>query len=348
VSSPPAELKDVGHLEESQAAERVPMGLGACSLTLLTAALWGGTPVAIRFTTDRLPPVMVAAIRFGMAAVFMLGWCRAEGSELRLRSGQLRPIVLLSCLLFLQIATFNVGVAESNSSHGSLFINTFIFWVAAIEHFVTKSERITPRQFAGLLLAGIAALAVVATEGGHAAAAGSASRAEQPTLAGDLILLASGCLLGIKVVYTKYAVRSVEPGKLIFWHDVLGTALFLAYSFLFETTRADSFVLPVVLGLLYQGVVVAGFCFALQAVQLRRYSASQVSVFSAATPLFGIYFGVLFRGDAVSPWLLAAGFCVAVGIWLVTLAPAASTGCGSSVPRIGTDKSADFADDADK
>ena len=75
---------------------------------------------------------------------------------------------------------------------------------------------------------------------------------------------------------------------------------------------------PSLLGLLYQGVVVAGFCFALSALLLRRHAASQISVFSFASPLFGLTFSVIFRGDQLSPWLAVAALCVIVGIWLVT------------------------------
>jgi drug/metabolite transporter (DMT)-like permease len=149
-------------------------------------------------------------------------------------------------------------------------------------------------------------------------ASSAAVNRDVPTLHGDAILLASGFLLGVKFVYTKAATRRVEPGKLIFWHDVFGVVLFAAWSVAFEHTTASQFTWPAVLSLLYQGLIVAGFCFAAQAHLLRRHSASQLSVFSFATPLFGIAVSVAFRGDPVSPWLFAAGMCVAAGILIVT------------------------------
>lgn len=285
------------------------------ALALLTSALWGGTPTAIRFTTDTLPPVMVAAIRFGVAALFMLAWVPFEGVGFRIRRGQWKPILITSAMLFVQIVTFNIGVATSNSSHGSLFINTFLFWVGPIEHFITRTDRLTWRKALGLLIAGIASFGVLAADGRPVV--GAAPR-DEVTLFGDLVLLLSGLLLGIKIVYTRHAVRDVEPGKLIFWHDVFGTLLFLAYSFTFETTRGGDFTLPAIIGLLYQGILVGGLCFAIQAVQLKQYSASQIAVFSASTPLFGILFGWLLRGDQLSWWLVAAGIGVAWGILLVT------------------------------
>jgi drug/metabolite transporter (DMT)-like permease len=148
---------------------------------------------------------MVAAIRFGLAALFMLFWIRWEGVGLQIRRDQWRPILGASLLLFVQIVTFNWGVAGSNSSHGSLFINTFLFWVGPIEHFITRTDRLTLRKTLGLVLAGLASLGVLAADGRGTSLA-SVPR-DEVTLAGDLVLLLSGLLLGIKIVYTKLAVR---------------------------------------------------------------------------------------------------------------------------------------------
>jgi drug/metabolite transporter (DMT)-like permease len=301
----------------------LPVSLGTALIATFTSACWGGTPVAIHYSADTLPPVMIAGIRFALAAVFMLFWCRWEGAGLFVRAGQWRLILVAGGMLFFQIWSFNVGVAATNSSHGSLFINTFIFWVGPIEHFITRAERLTRRKWCGLILAGIAGMSVLLVDvtkppASAVAAASGTGGHDEPSLFGDLILVLSALILAAKIVYTKHAVRSVEPGKLMFWHDVVGTAMFFSYSFAFETTRAGAFTMPVVFGLLYQGLVVAGLCFAIQAVQLKHHSASQIAVFSASTPLFGIAFGALFRGDVVSPWLVASALGVAWGIWLVT------------------------------
>lgn len=295
-----------------------PVSLATALVATFTSACWGGTPVAIHYSADTLPPVMIAALRFGLAAVFMLFWCRWEGAGLIVRTGQWRPILIAGGMLFFQIWSFNVGVAATNSSHGSLFINTFIFWVGPIEHFITRAERLTWRKMCGLVLAGVAGMSVLLVDVAKPPATAAPGGHDEATLFGDLILVLSGFILAVKIVYTKHAVRSVEPGKLMFWHDVVGTVLFLIYSFTFETTRGDAFTTPVVLGLLYQGLVVAGLCFAIQAVQLKHHTASQIAVFSASTPLFGIAFGALFRGDTVSPWLIASSLGVAWGIWLVS------------------------------
>ena len=302
-----------GMKQESALPATTSVGLPSATLALLTALIWAGNPVAVSYSVDSLPPVAVAGVRFAMAALFMLVWCACEGSELRIRRGQRLPVLVAGVALFAQIAVFNVGVMLSNSSHSSMMINTFVLWVVVIEHFVTRGDRITSRKLAGLLMASFGIVLLLSRE---FAADPVTQAGDTPTLIGDLLVLLSALILGLKIVYTKHALKRVEPGKLIFWHDVVGMVLFFAYSWLWEEVKWTGFTFPVILSLVYQGLLVAGLCFAIQALLLRRHSASQIAIFSFATPLFGVALGVLFRADPLTPWLFVAAALVAWGILL--------------------------------
>lgn len=299
----------------SRGAANQPVGMSAALLALLTAALWGGTPAAIRFSLESFSPVMVAALRFALGALFMVFWCRLEGSPLLPRVGQWGAVVTAGVLLFVQISLFNVGVAWSNASHGSLMINTFVFWVVVIEHFVTRGDRLSARKTVGLAIA--AAGAAVVLGGDEGAAPPRSLGGDAASLLGDLVLLLSAAVLAVKIVFVKHSLKHVEPGKLILWHDLVGVVLFGAYACVFESPIHSPVTTQALLGVAYQGVLVAGLCFAIQTLLLRRHSASRISIFAFATPLFGIAAGVALRGDAVSPWLLVSAACVAAGILLV-------------------------------
>lgn len=325
------------------------MGIAAGLFSLLLALLWAGTTVTAREAVDRVPPLAVGGIRFGLAAVFMLAWCRWEGVSIGIRRTDWRPAIVMGVLLFLQIATFNWGVAWSNSSHATLLVNTYIFWVAAAEHFLTRTIRLTALQAIGLLIAAAGASLLFLDEPAAPPAEAAVATGSTPSpdgavssplpfertglprslrregvrdeasLPGDLLLALSAVLLAIKVLYTQHAVRSVPPGTLILWHDVIGTALFFVTSYAWEreSWHPDPWTTPIVLALLYNGLVVSGFCFAAHAWLLRRYSASSVSIYSFATPVFGVVLAVLLRGDPVSQWLILSGVLVAAGIALV-------------------------------
>src|SRR5436189_1391777 len=116
---------------------------------------------------------MVGGIRFFLAGLFMLPWCLFEKAPVRFTREQLRPVLIMSILLFVQIGTFNIGCKWSTSSHASLFVNTYIFWVAAVEHFLWRTIRLGFRAILGLAIAGIGvALLVLSTAKPAAAASG--------------------------------------------------------------------------------------------------------------------------------------------------------------------------------
>ena len=285
-------------------------------LVLLTAALWGATPVAVSFSLDSLPPIAVSGLRFSLATLFMLAWCYFEGCGIRLRGWrQWKCSLICGLLLFVQIALFTIGVELSNSSHTTLLINTYVLWVVAFEHLVTRVHRLNGRKMLGLVVAIVGASLVTLLPMGSVPEA--TNPADRATLTGDLFLLASALVLAVKIMYVQASLKVIEPGKLIFWHDLIAVVLFFLASLSFEEVDPEGFTRPAVLGLLYQGILVAGFCFAVQAHLLKKHVASQISIFSFSTPLFGLTAAMLIRSDVYSPWLLASAGLVALGIWLV-------------------------------
>ena len=290
-------------------------------LTLLIVTLWGGNAVAVTYSVDWLPPVAVAAVRFALGTLVMIGWCLFERTPLQLSRRELKICLITAFLLFLQISTFNVGVLKTNSTHAILLINTYIFLVGLIEQFLLRETRLRALQWTGMLIAGLGVLCIVQVRAPDAARQPDA----QQFLAGDSILLFSSLLLAARIVFVRHAVQSMPSSKLIFWHNLLSVFMFVAFSWATESIPNHSPPTSAILGLLYQGLVVAGLCFVIHASLLTRYSASQVSIYFFATPVCGVIFSVLLRGEPFN-WLIAAGAaCVAIGIWLSTRAPTHST-----------------------
>lgn len=294
-----------------------PMGPMSVCIAILTTVLWGGTAVSNQIAMDVIPPVMQGGVRFILAAAFMFPWCLLNGSPLLLKRGQWRPAWIMGLLLFLQIGTFNVGSKWSSTSHASILVNSFIFWVAGCEFLFFHTVLLGRLQWIGLILAGVGC-GWVFLKTGSAVAGG----VDIPTVRGDLVLALSGLILGIKILYTKYAVRQIVPETLILWHDLLGALMFFICSPLLGEKLRGSMTFTTWIATLFSGLIVSGYCFGANAVLLRRHGASQVSVYSFATPIIGVILGVLMRGDELSLGLLVGGILVAIGIFLVNKPPA--------------------------
>jgi drug/metabolite transporter (DMT)-like permease len=78
--------------------------------------------------------------------------------------------------------------------------------------------------------------------------------------------------------------------------------------------------LPVVLSVLYLGVLgtAVGFVWYYQAVQ--RLGASRTVIFNNLVPVFGATFGVLLLGEPLLPSMLLGGAIAVAGVMLVTKA----------------------------
>ncbi len=295
------------------------MTLGSVALALLTTVFWGGTAVSNQFVMDVFPPLLVGGMRFALAAIFMLFWCLYDRTPLRVGRSQLGMVWWMGVLLFLQIGTFNLGSAESTTSHASILVNSYIFWVAIWEHFISRSLYLVGYQWLGLFLSAFGCCWVFLETG-----PGQSGAVDTPTLQGDLILALSGLILAVKIIYTKSCVRHMPPSSLILWHDVVGAGLFFITSPLLETHNYGQMTAASWIALLFAGFIVSGFCFGANAVLLQKHGASQVSVFSFGTPIVGVALGVWLRGDALSLGLLGGGLLVAIGIFLVNKSPPAS------------------------
>jgi len=289
----------------------LPIGIGGALLATLCAALWGGTVVAIKISIDDIPPFGAAGIRFLLAAGFMVVWCRLKGASLVPRPGQVGPIVITGVLLYAQIGLLNVATNATSSANATLLLNLYPLFVVGLAHFLKLDDQLTKRTVFGMTLALIGVLMVLK-------APEAATNALDPTsLRGDLLAVASALVLAGRVLFTKSILHRVESGKLLFWHDLVAVALFMTTSAALEGFSTYRFTPSALLSLLFQGLVVAGFCYAAWTILLQKHRASQLVAFGFITPLCGVLFSHLLRGDALGPALLLGGGGIALGVVVV-------------------------------
>jgi drug/metabolite transporter (DMT)-like permease len=275
------------------------------------ALLWGGNTVAVKIGLAGIPPLALAGIRFFLGGATVLVWAVAAKHGLGLEREHRVPLGLLAALFLVQIACLNFGVKYTLASRSALFLATYPFWTALLAHFFVPGERLQPHTAAGLALA-FSGLILLFGEG-------LLTHVGSPV--GDGFALASGFLLGVRMVYTKRLTAGVHPIKLLVWQSALSVPAFLLLSLLFEHPSAPVLTLTVSGAILYQGIVVAGLCFIIQTTLIHRYSPSVVTAFGFATPVFGVLFSALILGEPVTPALLASLVLVAIGITVVNRSP---------------------------
>ena len=106
----------------------------------------------------------------------------------------------------------------------------------------------------------------------------------------------------------------LNPYQVLFWQAVLSLPLFAAWSAFLESEAEYVLTGPIVAGVLYQGIVVAGLCFIILVFLLQHHSPGRLGGFGFATPVVGVLLSAALLDEAISPYLLASMGLVAVGI----------------------------------
>src|SRR3972149_11545423 len=148
---------------------RGAMGLGDV-FVLITVVLWAASFTVIKSAYDEFTPLPSAAVRFVIASLGLLVIMLAWRQPIRIARGDLlRTAVVGVFHVGLYQLFFGLGLKYTTASNSVLIINTAPVFTALLI-WLTRDERITWRQVAGMLLA--AAGGVLPGAPGGAAPAG--------------------------------------------------------------------------------------------------------------------------------------------------------------------------------
>ena len=289
------------------------LNIRAALLNLLTAVLWGGNSLSIKLALAGIPPLCLAGIRFLLGGLTVYLWGKTLGLPLSLNRNERKGIAGLVLIFITQIYLLNIGTAHTLASRSTIFISAYPFFTALFAHFFISGDRISATKIGGMALAFSGVVLVFAE---------SIALRDLQYLTGDLLVLTSAILLGARQIYTKRLTQAMHPVKALLWQALPSLPIFFLLSALFESSATFHLNARILGGVLYQGLVVAGFCFILLTTLLQRYSASKLAVFGFITPVVGVIASNLLLGDPISPGIVISLLLVGLGITLVNRASA--------------------------
>jgi drug/metabolite transporter (DMT)-like permease len=296
----------------------LPLRGGAMGAALLCCVLWGGNSVAVKLAQDAFAPLEMAALRFGLGAIGLGAWALVRRIPLTLSPRHAALLLANGLMLFAQIGLFNLGTVWSTSIHSVILINVFPFFTAVFAHWWLPHFPLSRRKVLGLA---VAFLGVVAMFGDQLTAP------DRLQLWGDLLLLGSAAVLGLKLTYQKTLLPRIGALQVVFWEALTSVPMFVAASLWLEGPLSPATLSLAALSansppvataaVLYQGWAVSGVAFLLWTVLLARHSPHELSAFSFTTPLFGMLAGWLLLGEPITAFLLIGGVLIALGIYQV-------------------------------
>ncbi len=278
-------------------------------------AIWGGTFIAGRLLAQAVPAAVGSLLRFVVAVVALLAaawWL--EGGLPRLTRRQLAGTLLLGFTGIFAYNLFFLGaLARLPASRTSLIIalNPVVTIAAAS---LLLGERMSARRWLGVAVA-LGGVWIVVSRGDVFGSVGGAVGLGELLMFGGVCSWAAYTLIGRRVL------AGLTPLAATTWAALWGVALLaLAAAPDLGDLGADDLTLPVVLSVLYLGVLgtAVGFVWYYQAVQ--RLGASRTVIFNNLVPVFGATFGVLLLGEPLLPSMLLGGAIAVAGVMLVTKA----------------------------
>jgi O-acetylserine/cysteine efflux transporter len=268
------------------------------ALALLVVLVWGVNFVVIQVALREIPPVLLAALRFLLAAVPAVFWvARPQVPFSR--------IVAYGLVMFgLQFALLFIGMhAGMPAGLASLALQVHVFVTIALAAAVA-GERPAPAQLASAALA-FAGIAVIA----------SRSTGEATTTGLVLVLLAAASW-GVGNLLSK-RIGNVDALALVVWGSLVAFGPLLALSLVLEgpariAATAQVLTWRGVAALAYIVVPTTLLGFGIWSWLLRRNPAAAVAPFTLLVPVVGFSSAALLLGEPLQSWkLLAAGLVVA-------------------------------------
>ena len=290
--------------------ERKALDALALAMMVLVTASWGFQQVTVKWIAADVSLVMQAALRSIMATVLLLAWARVRRVPLFERDGTFWPGIAAGLLFAAEFVFIYAGLAHTNASRMSVFIYLTPPLSALGLHFFVRSERLTARQWSGVLVA-FAGIVLAFAEG---------FSSRRSTFIGDLCGLLAAVTWACTIVLIRATrLTRATATKTLFYQLGVSAAMLPLASWLLGETGVENITGLVVVSLAYQGVIVAFLSYLTWFWLLTRYYAAPLSVLSFMTPLFGVLSGVLFLSEPVSAAFLMAALLVVVGIVLVNL-----------------------------
>ena len=285
--------------------DRKNLSFKSASLDLLLSFLWGGHPTALKIAIPYAPPIRQGWMRFVVSGIVIFFWSRYKKISLYPTRKEIKPLAQLGILFSVQLLFLNIGISKTSVSSSVILNSTYPIWVITLGHFFIKEDNFTLLKLFGV---SIAYLGIVVTY--------FDSFGNSDFILGNSFCLASGFLLGVRTIFLAKSSESIAPMKLLMAQAFFGSIIFIILSIFFER---DPYIFSMILllSILYQGAIVAGFNFIVNIWLLKNYKPSQVTVIHLSQPIFGILIGFVVLGENIGPLVLLGAVLVILGSGLV-------------------------------
>lgn len=282
------------------------------ALFLLLAIVWGTAFVAIRAGLEYFPPVLFAALRYDIAAVFMLAYAAyATDRPVPRTRGEWLVVVIGGVLLIAAYHVFLfVGQQSVTSAMAAVVVSLSPVLTTAFARVWLPSERLAP---AGLLGMGLGLLGVVILS----------QPDPENVLSADVVatglILAGTAAFALGSVLLRRSDAELPIETLEGWSMALGALLMHALSVAMpsESIGAIDWTPEAILSLAYLAIVSSALGFLLYFELLDELGPIEINLVSYVVPVVAAIAGWLLLAEALDPATIGGFLVIFVGFCLI-------------------------------
>jgi drug/metabolite transporter (DMT)-like permease len=279
-------------------------------IILALTLLWGFNYSAIKFSNTGLSPVFTSFLRSAIASVCGIAYCLIIKQKLFHKGILLFHGAVVGLLFGLEFACLYFGLLYTDSARSVIFMYLSPF-VVAIGAQIFLKEKLNTLKTIGLVLAFLGIYFVFR---------GKPATYNQYMLFGDLLAIIAAIFWGATTVYIKkFLAEKVHAINTFLYQLVFSVPIIFICAFILEDTWVKNFNIYIAASLFYQSVIVAFISYFIWFKLIYKYPVAKLSVFTFFTPIFGVFFGVLFYNEELTFGLVLGLILVCIGVYCVNV-----------------------------
>jgi drug/metabolite transporter (DMT)-like permease len=287
--------------------------------------LWGGSFLAIRYSLESIPPLMISCIRFLCAGIILVTIAWRSGAK-KPTLAQWRSAAILGFLMFFAAnSTLVKGEETVPSGLAATLYATLPLWMAVLGWLWQGEKRPSGRSLVGLILGFVGVVLMF----------GVGSSGIDPL--GGLLVLASAIFWAVGSLLSR-KVDKPESSALASGMNLLcsGTMFLVASTLSGEPSH---FILAAVSlrSILSVGYLIIGssvIAFSSYMWLMRVSTPNRVATYAYVNPVVALFIGAV-AGEMLNPRELLAALVIVVAVALITSAHARSTAEDSPIAEAG-------------
>ena len=291
---------------------RKPIDGMALGIMVVFCFTMGLQQIALKATGNDIAPILQIGMRSGMAAVLVMLYVLLRGKKLVFSDGNWKAGLAVGTLFALEYLFLGEALRYTSASHAVIFLYTSPVFSALILHFLIDSERLSPVQWAGILLA-FAGIAVAFLW--HS---GASVSAQPDMLWGDFLALLAGVSWGLTTVLIRSSkLAYVSSEQTLLYQLVVAFVILIGAAIWMDQLTINPTPLALA-SVAFQTLIISFGGFLVWFWMLNTYIASRLGVLSFMTPLYGVVLGGLILGETIEAGFLYGSAMVIAGIVLVS------------------------------